>query len=85
MFNSKSHALTMMPLAERLSDDGHDVSMYTISASRMKISSLKVKILESLIPVELAEYFGIMKWFRIMDLGAMKLQCVILKKAKMIK
>ncbi|UMM29006.1 hypothetical protein L5515_011581 [Caenorhabditis briggsae] len=73
----------MMPLAERLSDDGHDVSMYTISASRMKISSLKMILHQ--IPVELAEYFGIMKWFRIMDLGAMKLQCVILKKAKMIK
>lgn len=49
MFNSKSHALTMMPLAERLVDDGHNVSMYTISANRMKIPSKKVKILESLV------------------------------------
>ncbi|EFP04833.1 hypothetical protein CRE_30044 [Caenorhabditis remanei] len=49
MFNSKSHALTMMPLAERLADDGHDVSMYTISANRLKIPSKKVKILESLV------------------------------------
>ncbi|CAA94585.3 UDP-glucuronosyltransferase [Caenorhabditis elegans] len=49
MFNSKSHALTMMPLAERLFDDGHDVSMYTISANRLKIPSKKVKILESLV------------------------------------
>lgn len=52
MFNSKSHALTMMPLAERLVDDGHDVSMYTISANRLKIPSKKVKILESLVKMK---------------------------------
>ncbi|CAI2350713.1 unnamed protein product [Caenorhabditis sp. 36 PRJEB53466] len=48
MFNSKSHALTMLPLAERLAADGHDVSMYTICAHSMKIQSSKVNVLESI-------------------------------------
>ncbi|CAI4225065.1 unnamed protein product [Auanema sp. JU1783] len=49
-WQSKSHALTMLPLAERLHDRGNDVTMYSLVTSSIGKLGNKIKSIETLLP-----------------------------------
>ncbi|CAI5449648.1 unnamed protein product [Caenorhabditis angaria] len=65
-FGSKSHALTMLPLAERLAKD-HNVTLFTITIRSLDIKSERVTILETFIEPDARtltdEMIGRVFWF----------------------